>query len=174
VKVDGKVVGITPVVEPVSPGRHTVLVTKDGFLPKERDVTFVEAGEESMNLGLQPLPVAEGPVVDAPKERYLGIPIGWSVFGVGLGLVGAGAPLLVLHERPQKSRCTGENIDEMGNCRFRYDTQTPGAVLVAIGGVAVITGAVLAGLAMSKKKKAKRAKPNAEIVPWGLGVAGRF
>ena len=178
VKVDGRVVGVTPVVEPVQPGRHAVLVPKDGCLSKEREITFVQGGEESVTLTLQAVPVAEGPVDVAPK-KYPGIPVGWTLFGVGLGAIAAGAPLLVIDGRPQKSRCTGENIDAEGNCRFVYTTQTPGAVLVAVGGAMAIAGGVLAGLTMAKKKKNGRAgkaggKRRAEIVPFGLGVAGRF
>ncbi len=56
---DGEVVGKTPFTVEAKPGKHTVKVTKEGFLPVERFVTVEEGGDEQVTLTLIGIPGAK-------------------------------------------------------------------------------------------------------------------
>jgi hypothetical protein len=176
VKVDGRVVGVSPIVEPVEPGEHTITIVKEGYHERERKVTFVAGGEETVTLGLQPIPV---PVAEpeAPDGRGMRI-AGWSSLGVGLGVLTGGITLLVIDERPVQSRCGDPmNIDVNGLCLYRYDTLAGGIGLAIGGGAAVIAGAVLVGLGYKRKQAKRKAGgggKQALVLPTGTGIAVHF
>jgi hypothetical protein len=77
----------------------------------------------------------------------------------------------VLDDRQYKNRCSGENMDVNGTCKFSYDTVAGGAVLVAGGAALTITGAVL--LAVGKKRGKSELRASA-MLPGGLMLRGRF
>ncbi|MDQ3854920.1 MAG: DUF3048 domain-containing protein [Chloroflexota bacterium] len=56
VKVDGKLLGRTPLRTQVSPGRHVVLVYQRGYLPWKQRVVFAPAASRTLRLKLQPRP----------------------------------------------------------------------------------------------------------------------
>jgi len=173
VKIDGKIVGVSPIVETLEPGSYTVLVEKAGFHARERKVQLVEAAEESIDLQLLAIADARKAAVgDAPRKRDPLVPAGWSAFGVGLALVASGIPLLVLHHRPVKSRCTDEFIDENGVCRYRHNTLVPGAVLAGLGGALLVTGIALVAVHAKRKRSSKRTQ--AFVGPDGFGLTMRF
>lgn len=172
VRVDGKLIGVTPIVEPIAEGEHTVTIEKPGYVARERTITAVAGGEETISLGLQAVPE---PVVEEKEPDGRGMRIaGWSLLGLGIGTLGGGATMLVLDERPVESRCSGDNIDINGLCRYRYNTLAGGAALVAAGGAALITAAVLVSLGFKRKKNARVGSNEARVVPTGTGVLVRF
>lgn len=176
VRVDGRLIGVTPIAEPIPEGEHTIVIAKPGYVERERTITAVSGGEETISLGLQKVPE---PVVleEQPDGRGMRI-AGWTALGVGLGLVGAGASMLALDERPVESRCSGQNIDINGLCRYRYNTLAGGAALFAAGGAALITAAVLVSVGYKRKKKKGGGDESARVLPTvlpnGTGVLVRF
>jgi hypothetical protein len=175
VRVDGEVMGTSPLRETVSPGAHVVEVEKRGFHMRRRELTLVEGDEETFSFELVALEVTQAA---AKEKRDLSKPLGWASFGVGLGLLGGAVPLLVMNGRPVKNRCDGDNLDINGLCRYRYRTMIPGAVLAGVGGALVVTGIALIAVHAKRKGKgdvddrAKRAR--LMIGPTDVGVAVRF
>jgi hypothetical protein len=91
-------------------------------------------------------------------------PLGFAGIGlgvVGLGGVGAGVALAVKGFEP---------IDDQPGQRTNY--RTPGNVILAVGGVALIAGVVMIALDVSKRKKQRKAGANASRLQWtGTGFA---
>jgi hypothetical protein len=172
VRVDGEVIGPSPIKENVSPGTHVVEVEKRGFHTRRRELSLVEGDEETFAFELVALDVTEAP---DEEKRSLAKPLGWASFGVGLGVLGGAVPLLVLNGRPVRNRCDGENIDINGLCLYRYRTMIPGAVLAAAGGALVVTGIALVVHAERKgKRDAGDRRAQLMIGPTDVGVALRF
>lgn len=173
VRVDGEVVGMSPLREVVRPGEHVVQIEKRGFHPRRRELTLVEGDEERLRYELH---AVEAPDAAPSQTRDLTKPLGWASFGVGLGLLGGAVPLLVLNGRPVKNRCDGENIDVNGLCRYRYRTMVPGAVLAGVGGAMVITGVVLVAMHAKRKGRSDGERKRARLLigPTDVGVAVDF
>jgi hypothetical protein len=169
VYVDGKLIGVTPIEEPLPEGKHEVRIALEGYVERRRSVTAVSGSDEAISLQLQPVPVAE---VEGPDGRGMRI-AGWTLLGVGLGALAGGATMLVLDERPVESRCTPENIDINGTCRYRYNTLEGGAGLAAAGGAMMVTAAVLVAIGY-KRKKQRGGSRRAAVTPTGFGVRIRF
>lgn len=91
-------------------------------------------------------------------------PLGFAGIGlgvVGLGGVGAGVALAVKGFEP---------IDDQPGQRKNF--RTPGNVILAVGGVALIAGVVMIALDVSKRKKQRKAGANASRLQWtGTGFA---
>lgn len=121
--VDGEAVGSTPVRHEVTAGRHRVAFERAGFVAVERDVVATAGVDELVEVEL------------ARGRRPLRI-AGAMLLGAGLGAAGAGGVLLGLDGRPDRSRCTGDDVDFAGRCRFRFETTTAGATTTA-GGLAI-------------------------------------
>ncbi|MCA9637055.1 MAG: PEGA domain-containing protein [Myxococcales bacterium] len=173
VTVDGEVVGVTPVEVTVAPGEHDVVVQKPGFVAHRARLAFLDGVVETIRTDLAPAPVIEEEEPPPPKKRALPEsttrPIGWAALGVGVGVTAGGVALLVLDERPIKRECTGDNVDAMGNCKWRYNTLAGGIAMTIVGVGAVALGAVL--LARDRR----RGKSDAQRVAIdGAGVGVRF
>ena len=172
VRVDGRLIGVSPIVEPLPPGKHEVTISKRGFVERKRSITSVAGGEESIDLELQAVPTPIE-VDSGPDGRGMRI-AGWVALGTGLGILGGGVTALVLDERPVKNRCADPaNIDINGLCLYRYDTLAAGIGLTAAGGAAAIAGAVLVGLGY-KRKKASDKPPVVSVLPVPGGLLLRF
>lgn len=130
VRVDGDARGTTPVWLELTPGTHRLRLERRGHVSIERDAFAVAGVDEQLSVTL-------------PAERRRSRVAGAIVLGLGLALAGTGAGLLAIDERPYRRRCSGDDRDFSGRCRFRYDTLTPGAVVVSVGAAAVITGIIL-------------------------------
>ncbi|MBX7082137.1 MAG: PEGA domain-containing protein [Nannocystaceae bacterium] len=141
--IDGERVGAAPLERTLDAGRHRAKAVLEGHLPLELQFDAVAGTEEAVTLTLSPLP---------PRSRALR-PAGAATLAIGVALAAAGVPLLVLHGRPFHGRCTGADVDDDGDCRFRYDTRTGGAIAVALAGAAIVTGAVLLGVAARERSR---------------------
>ncbi len=102
-------------------------------------------------------------VVEPVDERKIG-PLGFAGIGVavvGVGGVGAGVGLVVKGFEP-----IAPTFVERKNYR------TPGTVILAIGGVALIAGVVMIAVDVSKRKKARRSAESRAALRWeGAGFA---
>ncbi|MCA9661092.1 MAG: tetratricopeptide repeat protein [Myxococcales bacterium] len=147
VTVDGEVVGVTPVEVTVAPGEHDIVVKKAGYVTHRARLAFLDGVVETIRTDLAPAPVIEEEEPPRTKKRALPEsttrPIGWAALGVGVGVTAGGVALLVLDERPIKRECTGDNVDAMGNCKWRYNTLAGGIAMTIVGVGAVALGAVL-------------------------------
>ncbi len=104
------------------------------------------------------------PVVDAAPPDPLR-PLGGVAMGIGATTAVAGIVLLALHGRPYRSRCTNNDIDAQGECRFLYDTALGGGLSLAGGAAMLAAGVTLLVLA---KRRRTRAQPRALGARWGL------
>lgn len=149
--VDGEVVGETPLQLELEVGDHEVVVSKDGFFDRE-SLVKLEAGEsEALGVVLDP----SGPRdEDEPRGGLWGrvrpvLP--WVSLGVGAAALGSGIALIAIDEKPVEfTRCSGNDLDHLGNCRFRHNTIMGGVVLTLIGVGGLAAGATL--LVLDKRK----------------------
>jgi hypothetical protein len=161
--VDGTPVGETPLELDVEPGDHEVSVRLEGYQPRSHQLSFEEGERESLSVTLE----AEGPDRRSRTFRILG----WTGVGAGIGAMGAGVALLVIHDQPITSVCSGDDVDDDGDCHFVHKTLPGGIALAAAGAAALGTGIAL--LILDRKRtKAKRVE--AMIGPGSFGVRGRF
>jgi hypothetical protein len=141
IEVDDRALGRSPRSLRLSAGRHRVVVRKPGFTTIARSVDLVAGVDESLTLELSRSP---RPLFGAGLGMLIG----------GVALVGAGAPLWAIDGRPYEKRCSGDDVDFAGTCRYVYDTSTAGIVLTSIGVAAAITGIAL--LAHSRRVARRR------------------
>lgn len=163
VSVDGELVGRTPMRRELREGEHIARVEVEGYVAQERPFLAVEGVEETLSFTLEPVP-----------RSKLGLrPWGWVGLGVGLPTLAAGATFLVLDERPAPGdRCAGENVNASGDCRFRYNSLTPGIALTVTG--AVLTTAAIAILISTARRRKQRSTRRRRFTPWRMaGVVHR-
>ena len=165
IMLDGEPFGVTPLDKPIIPGDHTIRVTKDGYIAVQEKRTFVEGARESLHYELEKVPNR------LPKR-----PWGWASLGIGVLAVGGGVAMTWLHDKPYQlsGRCTGDNKDTDGDCRFLFNTKWYGMGLGLAGGALVTLGvAVLITTAKNPRKKAKieaTARRHLQVGPGGVGV----
>ena len=157
--IDGELVGPTPVERTVDEGRHVARAELDRHLPLEVQFDAIAGTRESIALELSPV----------PRGRRTLQRAGWGLFGAGIAVVASGIPLLVLHGNPYPRRCSGRDVDDDGDCRFRYGTRPGGAVLVAIGAASIVTGIVL--VAVATRRGLPPRKRSARVRLHGTGLA---
>ena len=63
---------------------------------------------------------------------------------------------MAIHGEPILNDCSNENIDPDGDCRFLRNTRGGGIGLLVTGGASLITGAVLLGIGLKRRKSARR------------------
>jgi hypothetical protein len=134
VMLDGLPAGNTPMTQVVTPGRHTLEVTSKGLSSSS---TFVdlEAGKvRTVNLNLVRGGSAEQEGIvtfqdSAPRRRWKWLP--WTVLGASAVLGGIGGGLLAM------------DGTETSDPRYVHDTSTAGIALLSLGGVALVTSAVI-------------------------------
>ena len=158
IALDGTPIGTTPLVRDVVPGTHSVRASSSGYRTQARDVEAVA--------GVQQLVRFELVEATPPGRKHLRN-FGWAALGLGGAAVIAGAPLVAIDERPVTSRCTGEDVNAFGVCKYRYDTLVGGAVLIGVGAAAIITGTVIAVVTRKTKRRSEQAR-------LGPGLALRF
>jgi hypothetical protein len=68
---------------------------------------------------------------------------GGVLLGVSVPALVAGSTLLALDGKPYRRRCSGEDVDAQGDCRFRFDSKVHGGVLVGVAAALAIGGIVM-------------------------------
>ncbi|HEY8380426.1 MAG TPA: PEGA domain-containing protein, partial [Nannocystis sp.] len=159
--IDDQLVGVAPVERTVIEGKHVVRVMSEGYIPEEREVTAVAGLRESLEISLRRTP-------ETLKLRSAG----WGLLASGIPIAAAGLALLALDGQPYRGRCSGNDIDVHGNCRYIFDTDWGGAAALA-GGTLLSTAGVMLLLRMRDRAQSK-AKVRAQLGPGYLGVRGAF
>ncbi len=179
VRIDGAEAGTTPLELDVAPGEHVVELSADGYEPLSESVDVERGVHERLRLSMlaetPPTPTPTPTSADATgamgQPRRGRVIAGAVLVGGGLAGLAAGVTLLVLHGRPITSSCSGADVDLDGDCHYLHDTRIGGAVGIGVGGAALITGSVLLGLELGRKRSSA-----VSIRPTGTGavVQGRF
>ncbi|MFO0631251.1 MAG: PEGA domain-containing protein [Nannocystaceae bacterium] len=138
VRVDGREHGRTPLRLELAPGRHRVELSKPGYLGTARMIEAIAGVDGNLTLSL------------ARARRRL-LAAGGAVLGVGVVATATGAALWAVDERPYRGRCSGDDVDFAGRCRFRLDTAAAGIALTSIG-----VAALVAGIAMMAADRRRR------------------
>jgi hypothetical protein len=189
VTVDGEAAGVTPLAAPVSldPGKHTVVVRKEGYVTVERPISVAAGESTTLTIGLLAqgspqgsgkAPAATGVAAEpspAPQEGAGGL--GWRVLTLGgAGLAGVGVVVgtitgvVALSDATTfKNSCQGmlcpTSADHDKQSALSLGTVSTVAFVVAgVGATAFVVG--LLGGRGSKQEAAS-------IAPWiGPGSAG--
>lgn len=155
------------------PGTHTIELSLEGYETRSSEVRIVAGVREQLQVTLEPV-VVEPPPADEPPDRDAGRGLraaGYAGLGLGLAALGSGVALIVMEERPLANRCSGENVDSDGDCKYRYATLESGLAF-AIGGGVVLASAIAMIVVGHKRKKQSNIRVSAS--PTGLFVSGRF
>ncbi len=146
--VDNEIVNDVDLAEPlwVEPGMHAVTATAPGRKPFHTDVLVKEQANALVDVTLEP----DAPPV-RPAESNVPRIVGWSLIGLG-GALGVGAVIsIVLRETAIssivdacKNGCPIARQAELQSTRERALVTGPlAAVFAGVGGVAIVTGAIL-------------------------------
>lgn len=138
VQLDGEPFGTTPFELPVTAGKHTLRVTKAGYIAQTRSIDVVNGVRESLSVALQTIP--EEAALERRPVRWA---IGWAALSTGVVGTVAGVTLLALDGQPIRSKCKGSGVDADGTCRFVHSTLVSGAVVGALGVGLLATGIAL-------------------------------
>lgn len=165
VKIDDRVVGQTPVVVELEPGRKMVRVDKPGFVSVEREVLMVDGTQSNANFDLRP---TERRAVDDPRARRWA----WASTALGTGFLAGGTTLLALHGKEQIN-CAEEDMDAENDCQWVYVTAGPGGALVAVGAALLTLGITL--LVLTRDRARLRNRTAARSWPRGSlrGILGK-
>lgn len=158
IAIDDVPIGKAPLVREIDPGAHSVSAKLSGFRAQTRAIEAVAGVQQLVRFEL---------VDDQPGRVHLRR-FGWVALGLGAAAVIAGAPLVAIDERPVTTRCSGENVNAFGVCKYRHDTLAGGAVLIATGAAALVAGTVIAVIT---RKHARRGRARAQL---GTGLGLRF
>jgi TolB-like protein len=158
VRLDGVVVGETPLQRPVDPGTHRARAELPGHVAEERAFEAVAGVRSTIRFDLEPVP---------RSLRYRRLrTFGWVALGIGAASVISGVTLIGIDGRPNTASCSGANVDPNGNCKFLYATLEPGIAVTAVGVALLATGIGIAIGTRDRKRKHVAVSP--------LGVTGRF
>jgi len=171
VRIDGEIVGTTPLERALPSGKHSVRVEARGHISLEREIVFVEGATETVDLTLDPLPSV------LPPARW-----GWGALSVGVVALGGGVALTWLDRKPQKFRCGRDEgtQDRDGDCQYLWNTRWFGAGSMIAGGAMVTLGAIIlleSKLRSKPQQEARRSpprRPRVQVGPRGVTVSGRF
>jgi hypothetical protein len=154
VRVDGEVVGTTPVEVAVEPGTRKVEVVKPGHRTEKREIEATAGTRENYSFVL----------VRGGYQTWLP----WTLLATGVVGVVAGATMIGIDGNEIRSSC---NPDLDGNCQFLHRTLGGGVALTVIG-----VGLVATGVALAVKWRTKRGtyanRPHLRLT--GAGIGGRF
>lgn len=163
VELDGTHLGLTPLTVDVQPGEHVIEIGKARHFMQRRRVAFVEGVTQEWQVDL----------VAAPDERRTRMrrALGWTAIGVGIGATGVGVGLALLDNDPIRSRCSGDDVDLEGDCKYRYKTLAGGVAMAVVGAGVLVTGITL----LSLERRSRRERRVA-VLPTLLGIqlSGRF
>lgn len=142
VRVDHDAVGRTPITRELAPGPHVVVLDLDGHVSERRSITAVAGVRETLAIELSTLPRRSDRV---RAGAIAALVAGAVVAGIGGALIG-------IHGHPNRTACSGTDVDADGDCRYLYATRPAGIGMVAVGGAAIIGGVVMAVIARRRAR----------------------
>ena len=161
VRVDGLLVGVTPLELSVRAGDHVVAIDQPGYHIVVRDVAIERGGVATVDVDL----VRAGGPLARPRFGVWK----WVALGTGAAAIAGGVVLLALDEPEVKD---GTRRPE------RYETTAAGYATGAVGVALVVTGGVMWALDRRGERRAAARDVTAVAapVPGGavVGVGGRF
>jgi hypothetical protein len=145
ITVDDATIGSTPLDVELDAGPHRLQATLAGHAPRHHDVVAVGGVREVWSFDLQPL--------RASRRDTRMRTAGWVLLGIGSAAVVPGVVFLALDGRPNRTKCSGDDVDADGDCRQVYEGTISGAVLTSLGLALVATGIALV---VSSRRRGKR------------------
>lgn len=128
-KIDGRRIGQAPWAGEVEIGEHRLEVGSRGYGTQARTLQIFSGVERHESFELM-----------AVKSRARPSWPGWASLGLGVALGIAGTALIAIDGKEWSGRCSGNDIDATGNCRFIYRTRPLGIALASIGAVSLTAG----------------------------------
>jgi hypothetical protein len=128
-RVDGRRIGRTPWAGELELGEHRLEVGGRGYGTQARSVQIFSGVERHETFELMPV-----------QHRARPAWPGWTSLGLGVALGIAGTALLAIDGKEWSGRCSGNDIDATGNCRFVYRTRSLGIALASMGAVSATVG----------------------------------
>lgn len=154
VRIDGQKVGRTPWSGELTAGEHTIELRARGRLPQRHSVAILGNVETRKHFQLRSSFARRG------RPQWPA----WTSLGLGMAMTVAGTALISVSGKPYQGRCTGNDIDVEGNCRFLLETRPLGIALTTLG-----VGAIAGGVGLMIWAQRDPAQTSA-----GLNVSGRF
>jgi hypothetical protein len=130
-RIDGLARGRTPWTGELAAGEHTIELRALGHRPHRQHLAIRANVTTHTHLSLVPNAFARGPRPTWPA---------WASLGLGVALSVAGTALIAIDDRPWQGRCSGDDIDDAGNCRFVLATRPLGIGLAVLGAGALASG----------------------------------
>ena len=150
ITIDGERVGVTDLAVRVAPGRHVVVIEKEGFAPSRHDLEVTEGRGQSVSVTLSPLAPGTSPGVDAPPRSRLALAM------VSGGAVALGAGVAFLYVGAQ------DGADD----KYLY----PRATLIGIGVIVVGAATLGYGIYRWSRPTSSVSTPTAAVSPTGAIV----
>jgi hypothetical protein len=162
ITVDGEPKGRTPATLALAPGSHEVALQRRGYNSTSRRITSVADVRETWAVDLVPREHRD------TRARALTI-AGGVLVGVAAAPLVAGSALLAVDGKQYRRRCSGEDVDPQGDCRFRFSSNVHGGVLVGLAAALVIGGIVM--LTQARRPARAAGSRTAAIPPFGSRLA---
>ena len=151
VLVDGDAVGVTPLQLELEAGEHQVIVSLEGYFDRESLVRLEAGGSDSLGIVLDPTGPRKGDKGRSGTWGRIRPVLPWVSLGVGVAALGSGIALIAIDEKPVEfTRCSGNDVDHLGNCRFRHNTIVGGLMMTLLGVGGIAAGVTL--LVLDKRK----------------------
>jgi hypothetical protein len=156
-RIDGRVVGHTPIDIELTGGEHHLVLALGGHEPLNRTFIVVSGVDESMDLAL---------VATTTTFPYRAV--GWTALAGGVLAIAAGVIALVIDGR--EVSCAASEQDPKGHCPLVRQTSLVGAVLLGVGSAAPTVGGVSLYLG---SRGGVSPEPSGQR-PFGVAFNGRF
>ncbi|MCH9682106.1 MAG: PEGA domain-containing protein [Deltaproteobacteria bacterium] len=168
VELDGEPVGLTPLNIETVEGPHRITVRRFGHVVERQQFELVEGVERRVDVQLRPAPVPVAAPTAVDRRRTGLVAGGGAALAAGIGVVGGGVAMVVLHGGPIQRDCSGDNVDALGRCRYLHDTRSGGIAMLVTGGLLAAGGIAMVVIG------AKRARTQSNTQRRWQGLAVRF
>ncbi|MCA9708649.1 MAG: PEGA domain-containing protein [Myxococcales bacterium] len=171
VLVDDAPAGVTPLSLELPAGEHRVVVRQDGYNDQEQRIVLDPGETEQVEAALDRTGPRRRPIDQGKLDQALRI-TAWTSLGLGVASLGSGIALIAIDETPvDYTRCSGDDVDAAGNCRFRHRTLGGGILMTVLGVVGVAAGTVLL---VRDRRRSRASDRRARVLPSSRGLAVRF
>jgi hypothetical protein len=179
VAIDERALGVTPLTVELAPGSHHVLLTLRSFSDLAQDFTLEASTPLDVSLDLKAAPSAPPPVAASvpvatkappPKDagRHFGV-VPWIALGAGAVAL-AGAAVFEVRRRSAETAAQQDTtqLAAQDDLDTRNSRQTTARIFLGVGGVLVVTGALLVVLEL---KATPQSRAVISPLPGGASLA---